>query len=75
MPLGEPRLTLTPRRPVAGKPEAFELNVRPALDSFDAAIDRVKMQIYTTFAKYGLPCPVTGHGGAIGAAAVAAEKN
>lgn len=44
-----------------GSPEAFELRVRPALDSLEAGLDRVKMQIYTTFAQYGLPCPVTGH--------------
>lgn len=44
-----------------GSPEAFELRVRPALDSVEAGVDRIKMQIYTTFAKYGLPCPVTGH--------------
>ncbi|KFM24538.1 Cytochrome c-type heme lyase [Auxenochlorella protothecoides] len=46
---------------LAGSPEAFELRVRPALDSLEAGLDRVKMQIYTTFAQYGLPCPVTGH--------------
>ncbi|KAK2079792.1 hypothetical protein QBZ16_002187 [Prototheca wickerhamii] len=46
---------------LAGSPEAFELRVRPALDSLEAGVDRMKMQIYTTFAKYGLPCPVTGH--------------
>lgn len=44
-----------------GSPEAFELRVRPALDSVEAGLDRAKMQIYTTFAQYGLPCPVTGH--------------
>lgn len=41
--------------------QAFTLRVRPAVDSTSAALDRVKMNIYTTFAKYGLPCPVTGH--------------
>ncbi|CAD7701714.1 unnamed protein product [Ostreobium quekettii] len=45
----------------AGTPEAFVLDVRPALDSFGAALDRIKMTIYSTFAAYGLPCPVTGH--------------
>lgn len=37
------------------------MDVRPALDSFEALNDRMKMSIYTTFAKYGLPCPITGH--------------
>lgn len=41
--------------------QAFTLRVRPAVDTPAAALDRVKMNIYTTFAKYGLPCPVTGH--------------
>ena len=41
--------------------QAFTLRVRPAVDTSTAALDRVKMNIYTTFAKYGLPCPVTGH--------------
>jgi len=41
--------------------QAFELCVRPALDSPTAALDRVKMTIYTKFAEWGLPCPVTGH--------------
>ncbi|DBA70340.1 hypothetical protein WJX79_008096 [Trebouxia sp. C0005] len=45
----------------AGTPEAFTLRVRPAVDTPTAALDRVKMNIYTTFAKYGLPCPITGH--------------
>lgn len=53
----------------AGTPEAFELVTRPALDSFDAALDRAKMAIYTQFAAWGLPCPVTGVEGAIGAEA------
>jgi cytochrome c heme-lyase len=41
--------------------QAFEVVTRPALDSAEAALDRVKMAIYTQFAKYGLPCPITGH--------------
>jgi cytochrome c heme-lyase len=45
----------------AGSPEAFDIRVRPALDSPGAAIDRVKMWIYENFAEHGLPCPVTGH--------------
>ena len=40
--------------------QAFELRVRPALDSVGSAVDRCKMAIYTAFAAYGLPCPVTG---------------
>lgn len=45
----------------AGSPDAFDIVVRPALDSPGAALDRMKMQIYKSFAAYGLPCPVTGH--------------
>lgn len=46
----------------AGTPDAFEVTVRPALDSPGAALDRVKMNIYTKFAEWGLPCPITGTG-------------
>jgi cytochrome c heme-lyase len=62
--------------------QAFEVVTRPALDSAEAALDRVKMAIYTQFAKYGLPCPITGHSssdrpesaaGAAGAAAPASQ--
>lgn len=57
-------------------PQAFEVVTRPALDSAEAALDRVKMAIYSQFAKYGLPCPITGHSSssdraAAGAAAAA----
>jgi cytochrome c heme-lyase len=45
----------------AGGADAFQVVVRPALDSPTAALDRVKMQIYLKFAEYGLPCPITGH--------------
>lgn len=45
----------------AGTPQAFDLRVRPALDSPGAALDRVKMLVYEKCAEYGLPCPVTGH--------------
>ncbi|GFR43945.1 hypothetical protein Agub_g5084 [Astrephomene gubernaculifera] len=45
----------------AGTPQAFEIVARPALDSVDAALDRVKMNIYLKFAEWGLPCPITGH--------------
>lgn len=40
--------------------QAFEVVTRPALDSAEAALDRVKMAVYTKFAEWGLPCPVTG---------------
>ena len=40
--------------------------MRPALDSPAAAVDRMKMFIYEKFARYGLPCPVTGQSGAVG---------
>lgn len=46
-----------------GTPNAFELEVRPALDSPTAALDRVKMNIYVQCARWGLPCPLTGHAG------------
>ncbi|KAF8071218.1 TIF3A1 [Scenedesmus sp. PABB004] len=46
---------------LAGTPQAFEVVARPALDSAEAALDRAKMAIYTRFAAWGLPCPVTGH--------------
>ena len=39
---------------------AFELDVRPALDSWTAAMDRIKMGVYVTCKHYGIPCPVTG---------------
>jgi cytochrome c heme-lyase len=41
--------------------QAFEVVTRPALDSAEAGLDRMKMLIYEQFAKYGLPCPITGH--------------
>lgn len=44
-----------------GTPDAFELEVRPALDTPTAALDRVKMNIYVLCARWGLPCPLTGH--------------
>ncbi|MEW5311431.1 MAG: hypothetical protein WDW38_003146 [Sanguina aurantia] len=39
----------------AGTPDAFEMTTRPACDSFDACLDRVKMGIYIKFAEWGLP--------------------
>ncbi|KAF5837100.1 cytochrome c/c1 heme-lyase [Dunaliella salina] len=50
----------------AGTNEAFEITARPALDSFEAALDRTKMAIYSKFADWGLPCPITGKPGSIG---------
>lgn len=44
----------------AGSPDAFTMDSRPALDSFESCLDRIKMGIYTTAYKYGLPCPITG---------------
>jgi cytochrome c heme-lyase len=46
--------------------QAFEVVTRPALDTLDSALDRLKMNIYVNFAKWGLPCPVTGVDGALG---------
>jgi cytochrome c heme-lyase len=43
--------------------QAFEIVTRPALDSAEAALDRLKMTIYSQFAAWGLPCPVTGQAG------------
>lgn len=45
--------------------QAFEMRVRPALDNFENGLDRMKLFIYQKFAKYGLPCPVTGSRGQI----------
>lgn len=45
----------------AGTPEAFEVVARPALDSVGSTLDRAKMAVYTRFAAWGLPCPITGH--------------
>jgi cytochrome c heme-lyase len=49
----------------AGTSEQFDVVVRPALDSVDAVLDRIKMNIYITCARFGIPCPVSGHGGEI----------
>ncbi|KAL6758583.1 cytochrome c/c1 heme lyase-domain-containing protein [Haematococcus lacustris] len=54
----------------AGTPEAFEIVARPALDSLEAVVDRVKMNIYVKFAQWGLPCPITGSPGSVGSEAV-----
>ncbi len=55
-----------------GVAQAFEIVTRPALDSAEAALDRVKMSIYLRFAQWGLPCPITGQTGTVGAAAAQA---
>ena len=53
----------------AGTAEAFTITARPAVDNLDAALDRVRMRIYKTCARYGLPCPITGHAGGAAAGA------
>lgn len=50
----------------AGSMDAFTVDARPALDGPTAALDRVKMMIYSKFAQWGLPCPITGHRGGEG---------
>lgn len=45
----------------AGSMDAFEMEVRPAIDNFENTVDRIKMNIYVTCSKYGLPCPISGH--------------
>jgi cytochrome c heme-lyase len=42
----------------AGTSEQFDVVVRPALDSVDALVDRLKMNIYIGCAALGIPCPV-----------------
>lgn len=44
----------------AGRPDAFSVVARPALDTPEAALDRTKMFIYQQCAEWGLPCPITG---------------
>lgn len=51
----------------AGTPEAFEVVARPALDSAGACVDRLRAAVYERFARWGLPCPVTGHASAAAA--------
>jgi cytochrome c heme-lyase len=50
----------------AGKPEAFDLVVRPAADSVGNILDRIKMGIYVQFYAWGLPCPVSFKKGNVG---------
>lgn len=53
----------------AGAAEAFRVDVRPALDDWESALDRVKMAIYMKFFEWGLPCPITREGGKIAGSA------
>jgi cytochrome c heme-lyase len=55
----------------AGTPGQFDLVVRPAADDFGSVVDRVKMSVYVGCAMVGIPCPITGNNGLIGAEAVA----
>ena len=41
--------------------QAFRLRVRPALDTPEAGLDRLKARIYSICSRYGIPCPITGH--------------
>ena len=51
----------------AGDPDRqFLIDARPAMDNFGAALDTLKMNIYTAFAAAGLPCPVSLRQGSIG---------
>eukprot|EP00955_Chlamydomonas_euryale_P092686 364731-Chlamydomonas_euryale.AAC.13 len=58
----------------AGTPEAFEIITRPAIDSFENALDRAKMNIYLKFAEWGLPCPISGHQGTVASASAGAQQ-
>ena len=49
--------------------QAFAIGARPAMDSVEAALDRVKMNMNLKFADWGLPCPITGEPGAMAQAA------
>lgn len=53
----------------AGTPGQFDLVVRPAADDMTSILDRVKMSIYVGCAMVGIPCPITGNNGEIGAEA------
>ena len=59
----------------AGRPEAFELVVRPAADSVGNLVDRAKMGIYLKFYEWGLPCPVTFRPGKIAQQVIQAEND
>ncbi len=55
--------------------QAFTLRVRPAVDNVESVVDRSKMTIYKTFARLGLPCPITGTPGSIGKEAIQTEQH
>lgn len=57
----------------AGTPGQFDLVVRPAADDVGAVLDRIKMSVYVACAAVGIPCPITGNNGAIGAEAAAPD--
>lgn len=54
--------------------QAFTLRVRPAVDDLESVVDRTKMSIYKTFARLGLPCPITGSPASIGKEAIKTEQ-
>jgi cytochrome c heme-lyase len=43
-----------------GPVQAFEIVARPALDTVESAVDRLKMATYVQCARWGIPCPITG---------------
>ena len=43
--------------------------VRPAADSAESVLDRVKMTVYVGCALVGIPCPITGNNSEIGSEA------
>lgn len=43
-----------------GSPGTFRVVARPALDSPEAAMDRLKLSVHSLSRSLGLPCPVTG---------------
>ena len=57
-----------------GAVQAFEIVARPALDSADAALDRLKMATYIQCARWGIPCPITGDAGRVVQAASAQQQ-
>ena len=50
----------------AGRPGQFDLVVRPAADSLESVVDRVKMAVYVGCAMVGVPCPISGNNAEIG---------
>ncbi len=45
----------------AGSMDAFTLDVRPAIDDWSSLMDRLKMGVYVSCARYGIPCPFKGY--------------